>query len=83
MARNTSISLGSYFDEFVQGRISAGRYNNASEVVRAALRLLEEEENRVIALKKAIKEGIESEIATDFEPSKHLAKLKAGKNKNV
>ncbi|MFC2089468.1 type II toxin-antitoxin system ParD family antitoxin [Bacteroidota bacterium] len=79
MARNTSISLGDYFDEFVQGRISAGRYNNASEVVRAALRLLEEEENRVSALKEAIKEGVESGIATDFEPSKHLAKLKASK----
>ena len=53
------------------------------EVVRAALRLLEEEENRVIALKEAIKEGIESGIATDFEPLKHLAKLKASKNKNA
>jgi antitoxin ParD1/3/4 len=83
MGRNTSISLGNYFDEFVQGRITAGRYNNASEVVRAALRLLEEEENRVIALKKAIKEGIDSGFATDFEPTKHLAKLKASRDKNA
>lgn len=79
MGRNTSISLGNYFDEFVQGRISEGRYNNASEVVRAALRLLEEEENRVIALKEAIKAGIESGIATDFEPKNHLAQLKASR----
>ena len=83
MGRNTSISLGNYFDEFVQGRISAGRYNNASEVVRAALRLLEEEENRVIALKDAISEGIESGLATDFDPAKHLAKLKASRKKNA
>ena len=83
MGRNTSISLGNYFDEFVQGRITAGRYNNASEVVRAALRLLEEEENRVIALKKAIKDGIDSGFATDFEPTKHLVKLKASRNKNA
>ncbi|MBN1118662.1 MAG: type II toxin-antitoxin system ParD family antitoxin, partial [Bacteroidales bacterium] len=37
MNRNTSISLGSYFDKFVRGRISAGRYKNASEVIRAGL----------------------------------------------
>ena len=83
MGRNTSISLGNYFDEFVQGRISAGRYNNASEVVRAALRLLEEEENKVIALKEAIKIGIDSGLATDFKAAKHLSKLKASRNKNA
>lgn len=80
MNRNTSISLGSYFDSFIQSRISAGRYKNASEVVRAGLRLLEEEENRVIMLKEAIKEGIESGIATDFEPQTHLQKLKSQTN---
>jgi len=68
---------------FLRLVITAGRYNNASEVVRAALRLLEEEENRVIALKKAIKEGIDSGFANDFEPTKHLAKLKASRNKNA
>jgi antitoxin ParD1/3/4 len=83
MARNTSISLGDYFDDFIKGRISAGRYNNASEVVRAGLRLLEEEENKIIALKDAIKEGIESGIATDFNPTEHLAKLKANRKKNA
>ncbi len=83
MARNTSITLGDYFDEFVKSRISAGRYNNASEVVRAGLRLLEEEENKVIALKDAIKEGIDSGIATDFDPKEHLAELKANRKKNA
>ena len=83
MARNTSISLGNYFDEFVKGRISAGRYNNVSEVVRAALRLLEEEENKVIALKDAIQEGIDSGTATDFDPAAHLVKLKENRKKNA
>jgi len=46
MNRNTSISIGDYFDSFIQSSISAGRYKNASEVVRAGLRLLEEEEKR-------------------------------------
>lgn len=76
MNRNTSISLGNYFDQFIQGRISEGRYKNASEVVRAGLRLLEEEENRAIALREAIQEGLESGIANDFEPKSHLEKIK-------
>lgn len=44
MNKNTSISLGNYFDQFVQSRISEGRFKNVSEVIRAGLRLLEEEE---------------------------------------
>ncbi len=80
MNRNTSISLGSYFDRFVQGRITTGRYNNASEVFRAALRLLEEEENKIIAMKESIQEGIDSGIANNFKPDKHLKMLKSKKN---
>lgn len=82
MSRNTSISIGDYFDGFIQNRISAGRFKNASEVVRAGLRLLEEEENRIIALKEAIQEGIESGLAYDFNPELHLEELKAKKRLN-
>ncbi|HAQ18788.1 MAG TPA: type II toxin-antitoxin system ParD family antitoxin [Prolixibacteraceae bacterium] len=82
MSRNTSISIGSYFDDFIQNSISAGRYKNASEVVRAGLRLLEEDENRVIALREAIHEGIKSGIASDFNPELHLEKLKAKRKLN-
>lgn len=78
--KNTSISLGNYFDQFVQSQVSVGRYKNVSEVIRAGLRLLENEENKVIALKNAIQEGIESGIAHDFDPKKHLEELKAKKN---
>lgn len=77
MNRNTSVSLGGYFDLFVRGRISEGRYKNVSEVIRAGLRLLEEEENKAIALRAAIQEGIESGIAQDFNPEKHLEDLKS------
>ena len=77
--RNTSISLGNYFDNFVQNRISAGRFKNASEVIRAGLRLLEEEESKVIALRNAIQEGIESGLVENFDPTKHLEKLKSEK----
>jgi antitoxin ParD1/3/4 len=79
MNRNTSISLGDHFDSFIQNRLSEGRYKNASEVVRAGLRLLEEEENRYISLKEAINEGINSGIASDFNPQSHLANLKSNK----
>jgi len=82
MNKNTSISLGNYFDQFVQTSISEGRFKNVSEVIRAGLRLLEEEESKVIALKKAIQEGIDSGIAHDFDPEKHLEFLKAKKRSN-
>jgi antitoxin ParD1/3/4 len=82
MNKNTSISLGNYFDQFVQNRILEGRFKNVSEVIRAGLRLLEEEESKVIALKVAIQDGINSGIATNFDPKKHLESLKAEKQSN-
>ena len=77
MGRNTSVSLGNYFEEFVDSKVAQGRYKNASEVIRAGLRLLEEEEHKVQILKDAIREGIESGIAKDFNPKNHLESLKA------
>ena len=71
------MALGSYFEDFIKAKISQGRYNNASEVIRAGLRLLEENEERMIALKAAINEGLESGIAENFNPQQHLASLKA------
>ena len=79
MGRNTSVSLGDYFENFVDNTVSEGRFKNASEVIRAGLRLLEEEENKIIVLKKAINEGIESGVAQKFDPVKHLKSLKAKK----
>jgi antitoxin ParD1/3/4 len=82
MGKNTSISLGWHFEQFVEDNIASGRYNNASEVIRAGLRLLEEEEARIKALKHAIQEGIDSGIATDFDPVKHLDQLKSKRRVN-
>jgi antitoxin ParD1/3/4 len=82
MGRNTSISLGDHFEDFVDKRVSTGRFKNASEVIRAGLRLLEEEENRVLALKKAIGEGLDSGVVNDFNPTSYLQELKARKKKN-
>lgn len=80
--KNTSISLGAYFEEFVQVQVTEGRYKNVSEVVRAGLRLLEDEENKFIALKKAIQEGIDSPIVEDFDFDANLIHLKKSRNKN-
>lgn len=72
MSKNTSITLGNHFDTFVQSSISRGRYKNVSEVVRAGLRLLEEEESKIITLKNAIKDGLDSPRVEDFDFDKHL-----------
>lgn len=82
MSRNTSVSLGDYFEDFVDSKISEGRFKNASEVIRAGLRLLEEEENKIQLVKNAIQEGINSGIAHDFGPKKHLELLKSNLKKN-
>ena len=82
MGRNTSVALGDYFENFVDSKVSAGRFKNASEVIRAGLRLLEEEESKIIALRNAIQEGISSGVAKNFDPKKHLAKLKTARRKN-
>lgn len=82
MGRNTSISLGNHFEDFVDDKVAAGRFKNASEVIRAGLRLLEEEETKIVVLKKAINEGLESGPAKNFNAKKHLEKLKAAKQKN-
>ena len=82
MSKNTSITLGNHFEDFVQSRISAGRYKNASEVIRAGLRLLEEEEDKVVALKQAIQEGIDSGFVEDFDPDQYLQHLKAQRSIN-
>jgi antitoxin ParD1/3/4 len=57
MARNTSITLGDHFGSFVDERVAAGRYGSASEVVRAGLRILEAEEQKLEALRAALIEG--------------------------
>lgn len=60
MARNTSITLGGHFDMFISEQLAEGRYSSASEVVRAALRLFEEREEKVRAVRRALREGEES-----------------------
>ena len=58
--RNTSVTIGTHFEQFISSQINNGRYNSASEAIRAGLRLLEERELKVNLLQKALIEGEES-----------------------
>lgn len=60
MAKTTSMSLGDHFTGFIEAQLRDGRYGSASEVVRAGLRLLEEHEAKVQALKGALNAGEKS-----------------------
>jgi antitoxin ParD1/3/4 len=80
MAKNTSITLGDHLASFVSEQVSTGRYGNASEVVRASLRLLEEHEQRVEALRRALVEGESSGDAgpLNFAAIRRSAKQQVG-----
>jgi len=54
---NTSLTLGPHWEKFVKRQIASGRYASASEVVRAALRELEDRGNRLKALQGHLAEG--------------------------
>ena len=60
MPRNTSVTIGNHFEAFIAEQLKEGRYGSASEVVRAGLRLLEEQESRIRQLRAALIEGEES-----------------------
>lgn len=77
MAKNTSFSLGDHFSRFVERKVAEGRYSSASDVVRAGLRLLEEDEARLEALRAALIEGEESGPATPFDFEAFIARKTA------
>lgn len=75
MAKNISLSLGNYFEQFINKEIQSGRYSSASEVVRSALKLLENEERKEEELIKALQKGEESGFVEDFDPKQNLTDL--------
>ena len=81
--KTTSVALGQHFEEFIQASIMSGRYNNASEVVRSGLRLLEDREQKMAALRSAIEKGLNSGIEEDFDSQDFLLQMKERKYGNI
>lgn len=83
MSKNTSISLGDHFANFVDAQVASGRFATASEVVRAGLRLLEEREAKLRALREALQEGLDSGEPEPFDFDEFLAEMHASVAKNA
>lgn len=75
MPRNTSVTLGDHFDDFVSRKITEGRFHSVSEAVRAGLRRLEEDETKLEALRARLQTGENSPLVQDFNPEAFLAEL--------
>jgi len=57
MPKNTSVTLGPHFEDFVGQQVNQGHYGSVSETIRAGLRLLEERETKLSLLRRALSEG--------------------------
>jgi len=75
MAKNTSILLGEYFEKFISEQVKSGKFSSASEVVRAALRMFEYEENKKSELIKELKKGEKSGFVKNFNRETLLNKI--------
>jgi antitoxin ParD1/3/4 len=75
MARNTSVTLAEHFDGFVSEKIVEGRFQSESEVVRAGLRKLEEDETKLQALRARWQAGGDSPAIDDFDGTEFIAEL--------
>ena len=71
--KNTSVSLGDHFVEFIERKVAEGRFASSSDVMRAGLRLLEEDEARLEALRAALIEGENSGPSQPFDIEEFLA----------
>jgi antitoxin ParD1/3/4 len=79
LARNTSVSLGDHFADFIDSQVNGGRYGSASDVVRAGLRLLEDQETKLEVLRAALIEGEESGFSEEFDVESFLGKMHEGR----
>ncbi len=75
MAKNTSILLGDYFENFIGEQVKSGKYASASEVIRAALRVFEQEERKKAALIDELKKGEKSGFVQNFNRDSFLQDL--------
>jgi antitoxin ParD1/3/4 len=75
MPRNTSVTLGDHFDQFIAEILRHGRFQSVSEVVRAGLRKLEADEIKLQALRAKLQAGEDSPVVEDFDGEQFIATL--------
>jgi antitoxin ParD1/3/4 len=77
VGKNTSFSLDEHYSAFIDEEVASGRYRSASDVVRSALRLLEDRETRLRALRKALDAGERSGEPTPFDFDEFVERKRA------
>ena len=77
MAKNTSILLGEYFENFTNDLVKSGKFSSTSEVIRTALRLFEQRENKTKILVDELRAGEKSKMISNFDREKRLKQLHA------
>ncbi|MCP1388354.1 type II toxin-antitoxin system ParD family antitoxin [Corynebacterium sp. TA-R-1] len=75
MARNTSVTLGDHYSNFVADQVASGKFETSSEVLRAGLRLLEERTEKIAALNSALEAGEQSGFH-EFNVDEFLARAR-------
>ena len=83
LGKNTSFSIGEHFSGFIETQVKEGRYSSASDVIRAALRLLEEQETRLAALRSALIDGEQSGSSTAFDFDAFMARKRAAHSQAI
>jgi len=81
--RNTSVTLSEHYLAFAESKVREGRFGSTSEVIRAGLRLLEAEEQKLEALRSALIEGEESGLAEPFDFDEFIAEMKRKPRKSA
>ena len=77
MAKNTSFDIGEHFASFVEAQVEDGRYGSASDVIRAGLRMLEDQETKLAALRAALIEAEAGSASTLFDFETFIARRRA------